>query len=109
MMSYERLSTAFSVTSNAVFARLKRQYGGRATRSTLAGRSIDRRSRAVANSRAVYGRRGSMRIWVKIGALVAAVLLQLLPTGPALAQKAGGILKLYHRDTPASMSILEEA
>jgi len=50
-----------------------------------------------------------MRIWVKIGALVAAVLLQLLPTGPALAQKAGGILKLYHRDTPASMSILEEA
>src|ERR1700760_1832708 len=27
----------------------------------------------------------------------------------ALAQKQGGILKVYHRDSPASMSILEEA
>ena len=27
----------------------------------------------------------------------------------ALAQKAGGILRVYHRDSPASMSILEEA
>src|SRR5258708_36190118 len=29
--------------------------------------------------------------------------------GPALAQKPGGILKIYHRDSPASMSIHEEA
>src|ERR1700724_3621292 len=29
--------------------------------------------------------------------------------GPALAQKAGGILQLQHFDSPASMSILEEA
>jgi peptide/nickel transport system substrate-binding protein len=28
---------------------------------------------------------------------------------PALAQKSGGILRIYHRDSPASMSILEEA
>ncbi|HEX3864207.1 MAG TPA: ABC transporter substrate-binding protein [Stellaceae bacterium] len=28
---------------------------------------------------------------------------------PALAQKAGGTLRFYHRDSPASMSILEEA
>jgi len=28
---------------------------------------------------------------------------------PALAQKQGGILRLYHRDSPASMSIHEEA
>jgi peptide/nickel transport system substrate-binding protein len=28
--------------------------------------------------------------------------------GPALAQKSGGILKIYHRDSPASMSIHEE-
>jgi peptide/nickel transport system substrate-binding protein len=28
---------------------------------------------------------------------------------PALAQKSGGVLKLYHRDSPASLSILEEA
>jgi peptide/nickel transport system substrate-binding protein len=27
----------------------------------------------------------------------------------AVAQKQGGILKVYHRDSPASMSILEEA
>ena len=28
---------------------------------------------------------------------------------PALAQKKGGILRMYHRDSPASMSIHEEA
>jgi peptide/nickel transport system substrate-binding protein len=28
---------------------------------------------------------------------------------PALAQRQGGVLKIYHRDSPASMSILEEA
>jgi peptide/nickel transport system substrate-binding protein len=29
--------------------------------------------------------------------------------GTGLAQKAGGILKIYHRDSPASMSVIEEA
>ena len=29
--------------------------------------------------------------------------------GPALAQKPGGVLHIYHRDSPASMSIHEEA
>jgi len=29
--------------------------------------------------------------------------------GAALAQKQGGILNVYHRDSPGSMSILEEA
>jgi len=33
----------------------------------------------------------------------------LLATAPASAQKAGGILKMYTVDSPASMSILEEA
>jgi peptide/nickel transport system substrate-binding protein len=33
----------------------------------------------------------------------------LFGTGPAFAQKSGGILKIYHRDTPPSGSILEEA
>ena len=28
---------------------------------------------------------------------------------PAMAQKQGGVLRMYHRDSPASMSILEEA
>ena len=29
--------------------------------------------------------------------------------GPALAQESGGVLKFYHRDSPASTSIHEEA
>ena len=32
-----------------------------------------------------------------------------LSAGPAAAQKSGGILRLYHRDSPASLSIHEEA
>ena len=45
------------------------------------------------------------------GPFVTAVplLVALLAAGPALAQKPGGVLKIYHRDSPASMSILEEA
>src|SRR5437879_13579096 len=32
-----------------------------------------------------------------------------LPMGPAAAQQTGGILKFFHRDSPASASIHEEA
>jgi peptide/nickel transport system substrate-binding protein len=32
-----------------------------------------------------------------------------LPMSPAAAQQTGGILKFFHRDSPASMSIHEEA
>ena len=32
-----------------------------------------------------------------------------LPMGPAVGQQTGGILKFFHRDSPASMSIHEEA
>src|SRR5215475_12287146 len=39
------------------------------------------------------------------GALLAAIAV----AAPALAQKQGGILRLSHFDSPASMSILEEA
>ena len=35
--------------------------------------------------------------------------LLIAASAPALAQKQGGTLRLYHRDSPASMSILEEA
>lgn len=35
-------------------------------------------------------------------------LLAVLLAGTAVAQKAGGILRVYHRDSPASMSIHEE-
>src|SRR6516164_4327440 len=37
------------------------------------------------------------------------LLVALLATAPASAQKAGGILKMYTVDSPARMSILEEA
>jgi peptide/nickel transport system substrate-binding protein len=42
------------------------------------------------------------------GALALCVAVA-LAGGPAAAQKSGGILKLYHRDSPASLSIHEEA
>jgi peptide/nickel transport system substrate-binding protein len=41
-------------------------------------------------------------------ALGLALAIALAP-GAALAQQSGGVLKLYHRDSPASMSIHEEA
>ena len=34
--------------------------------------------------------------------------LGMFAASAATAQKSGGILKVYHRDSPASMSILEE-
>jgi peptide/nickel transport system substrate-binding protein len=39
----------------------------------------------------------------------AALLLGMTAAGAAFAQKSGGILKMYHRDSPASASIHEEA
>ena len=45
-----------------------------------------------------------IRVLLLIGAVVAAPL-----AGPAMAQQTGGILKFFHRDSPASMSIHEEA
>ena len=40
---------------------------------------------------------------------MAAPLLVAVATEPALAQKSGGMLKMYSPDSPASMSIHEEA
>ena len=40
--------------------------------------------------------------------LVMVIGLVLLAAGTALAQKAGGVLRVYHRDSPASMSVHEE-
>ena len=42
-------------------------------------------------------------------AVAAGLLMTLTGAGPALAQKSGGVLKMYHRDSPASASIHEEA
>src|SRR6201997_4906816 len=44
------------------------------------------------------------RTCVAIAGLLAGMAL----VGPALAQKQGGTLRVFHRDSPASMSILEE-
>jgi peptide/nickel transport system substrate-binding protein len=41
--------------------------------------------------------------------LAGGLLLGLCTAGAAVAQKTGGVLKIYHRDSPASMSILEES
>ena len=40
---------------------------------------------------------------------MAAPLLVAVATEPALAQKSGGVLKMYSPDSPASVSIHEEA
>jgi peptide/nickel transport system substrate-binding protein len=50
-----------------------------------------------------------MRIDLRHSAMVAALLIAAAVGEPASAQKAGGILQLQHFDSPASMSILEEA
>ena len=39
---------------------------------------------------------------------VSSAITLLIATETAVSQKTGGILKIYHRDSPASMSILEE-
>jgi peptide/nickel transport system substrate-binding protein len=46
-----------------------------------------------------------LRTLVTVSALVAGGLVG----SPAFAQKSGGILKVHHQDSPASMSIIEEA
>ena len=50
-----------------------------------------------------------MRRHLRGFALASPMLLALALTGPALAQKPGGTLKISHFDSPASMSIIEEA
>ena len=45
------------------------------------------------------------RSWKFEACLAAALTL----AGPAMAQKQGGILRVYHRDSPGSMSVIEEA
>ncbi len=44
----------------------------------------------------------------RAGCALTALLAVLMLAAPALAQKRGGILRVYHRDSPGSMSLLEE-
>ena len=48
-----------------------------------------------------------MKIRAAMPAAVAALIAA--TAAPVLAQKSGGILRVYHRDSPASMSVIEEA
>jgi len=41
-------------------------------------------------------------------AAAAGLLMGMVLANPALAQKQGGILRVFHRDSPASMPIPEE-
>src|SRR5213082_622519 len=50
-----------------------------------------------------------MRQRCRILVISLGLLLALGMSGPASAQKQGGTLRIYHRDSPASMSIHEEA
>jgi peptide/nickel transport system substrate-binding protein len=51
-----------------------------------------------------------MRSELRVAAAAASVMvIAISADGPALAQKPGGILRLSHFDSPASMSILEES
>ena len=68
-----------------------------------------RLARQVAGFRQREGENVHMRRAFRDIAAIAALLLAMAAGGPALAQKQGGILRLSHFDSPASMSILEEA
>ncbi|MBV8189801.1 MAG: ABC transporter substrate-binding protein [Alphaproteobacteria bacterium] len=48
------------------------------------------------------------RLWSCVVAAFAALLTTVLLSAPSFAQKEGGILRITHRDSPASMSIHEE-
>ena len=50
-----------------------------------------------------------MRRGLRAPAAAGTLSLALIAANPALAQKPGGILKMYSPDSPASMSIHEEA
>ena len=50
-----------------------------------------------------------MTLILRAAIAASTLLIAILGAGTASAQKPGGVLKIYHRDSPASMSILEEA
>src|SRR5271156_5896213 len=49
-----------------------------------------------------------MRRTTPLFATIGGMLLGMVLADPALAQTQGGILRVFHRDSPASMSIVEE-
>src|SRR6266480_1374457 len=75
--------------------------GGSASMQPMPGRGM------LWESRPRQG--GEMRQRCRILVMSLGLLLALGMSGPASAQKQGGTLRVYHRDSPASMSIHEEA
>src|SRR3954447_6214621 len=61
----------------------------------------------LATARAASEEDGSMTHLGRITRILAAVLPLALAAGAAQAQKQGGVLRIYHRDSPSNMSILE--
>src|ERR1051326_8127398 len=64
------------------------------------------------NKRRCHRQRSGRRLMGGCAAVllrVVAVMLWAALPGTAAAQKQGGVLRVYHRDSPASMSIHEEA
>src|SRR5215471_6671542 len=77
-----------------------------ATESTIRRRTkVQRRRRRVS----AEGRSAGMIGTFRAAALAGGVIFTLSNAAPVFAQKQGGILRLSHFDSPASMSILEES
>src|SRR5256885_17006356 len=64
---------------------------------------------STSNARATTGVDSLMIRDLWVTAAAGALTIALAGAGGALAQKPGGVLKVQHWDSPASMSILEEA
>src|SRR4029077_18076386 len=64
-------------------------------------------SRVESNAEQILGGGSAMNRGVRCAA-AAGLLIGIGLANPALAQKQGGVLRVFHRDSPASMSILEE-
>src|ERR1700730_16718836 len=65
----------------------------------------DNSAKGVTNT----GSAKAMTINSRILAIAGGMLVVLTAAQPSIAQKRGGILKMYTPDSPASMSVLEEA
>src|ERR1041385_7232657 len=70
-------------------------------------RAIARRMAPIRRSRQKRVRTMAMHMRLRVAAIVVIALAAALAT-PAPAQKVGGVLRIYHRDSPASMSVHEE-
>ena len=84
-------------------------------RGTKAGKMQDRMANGLAAGLCESANSGQFCLeisWMSCASkwkVIAAAAAVAAAVSPALAQQKGGVLRMYHRDSPASMSILEEA